>query len=1099
MSRETDGKLKELVEAEFAGFDFKHAMVLPSLDATFRDNAKYGMDFTRTHSLDADFALKTEKLLISLLSPAFAGKPDGCRLLPLHVAVSHMDKNAGPGYPYSYFGATKGEVITNPDLDFELITRKVVDGELIPIVAINAKEEVREIEKLEADNVRTFTVAPIDMNLVGIQGLYEFCECITKAWRFIPITVGMNPYQGGWHHLVSRFRWNTVSSDHPKFDGCVNPQILRLVERIIKRFCHEECHPYIKTVIDWIIDHPALFGNGLGCWQFGGMPSGAPATIFFNSLVLLTQIIYFIVDHFSGDITADSIKEHLDLAVHGDDSVHAVDPAWSWFTCEKMNDLWCTRLGWNMAFVPYHEEPVPPERFRYLSHLTTKLNRKWVPMHESQSKVLTSIVFGASDEPPDGWSKAAYHLSRMVQIVNTCFPDRHFWSRLKNVEEKYIKFHSRIHSDEDEWQQALSMRRSAADLELWFTEGATAKRESLPPSVFEKVNGFAIVGPLNFWSDGNNEMPPKKKKASKTVSKAALKSAVKQVLKHEEKKESQPSKRKRKKKRAKKGKLSSMQMGNPGTSLAVSSLARFKRVPWHPIRKNTFAGAEICAQVYAPSNVGNFYTVASLPIKPSTVLLWPRCANEAANFNKYRVKSKFYFVNGSTALTNTQLVITFVPDPALPVPSSVIQCQEYECSNVFSVKGNGMLDATQHKNFISDYLVQTSTSDPRLSSPGTVYIQLLGIDAVSAGMMMGMVYHCYEIEFFDNINPTAASIEFNPTNLSLTMPEIKTSAVTNLCSYPVGLPLLADEPTIFSSLNWTSGDTYIARFWQSTVNGAVFVFPSGANNNVTYSLTNFNEIASSYSGMACGSVFFLDPGDTLVVSGHVTCVIQYPTCSGTTFGGLKMFYQTLTETQTPSTNSFDLTAFTAGSTTSVSINQNVNGYLVNSGSQSFRCWIGLQVNGSSAGQSIVAGVHSLSFSSPSNIIFIKHRGGVPTHLKRTVVSQNCYDLQSQASLWMSLYESGAQGQVYVDVEEEKKVEEVEDFESAIVDLRKQLAELKKATIREDRALPPPQIESDAESDSGVVVKRKDLLSPRGPRPPLIRTNSEEKRRGVSDR
>jgi len=392
-------------------------------------------------------------------------------MISFEEACSYLELSSGPGWPYSLLYRTKSDVLySSRPCDLESAVAFLMNGGRC-FWSISPKEEARPTDKLEADNIRMFKVGPIDLNILGIMCSRRFTECITEAWRYLPITIGICLYYGGWDYLLRRLRFKTTSNDAPKWDGHFVPELIEIAFEIIKRFSYRDTFPYLDVLMSNILQHPALFMNGLGIWQFGGMPSGAPITIFLNSLGRLFLLVYFIVWHFSQEkrgVRSEDIAECCDILVHGDDSNHG--SKWEWFTHDRLNHLYGEVLHWNTYFIPYQLEPVVADQFRYLSHITAKIDGIFVPVHESRSKILTSLICGNAIEIPVGETRESYTLTRFWSIVNTCFTDSHFWERLVKVGIAYEKRYDALYSNVICWQRAKALRRDRDYLVRFFTK-----------------------------------------------------------------------------------------------------------------------------------------------------------------------------------------------------------------------------------------------------------------------------------------------------------------------------------------------------------------------------------------------------------------------------------------------------------------------------------------------------------------------------------------------------------------------------------------------------------------------------------------------------
>lgn len=506
--RVVDWTLHDLVVTAFPEVDFTVGMVAPTLPASMLDYSKNSTNFNNARKLDPYLVSHTKELVVALLSPAFmleSGKAlcepismddavrkslhthspdlDGCGeklegvgYLPVYDAVTYLDKNASPGWPVSLKYRTKGDVMVDGNYDLEREIEFLVScNNARAFWSITPKEEVRSIEKLMANNIRTFVSGSWVLNVIGLMGMYQFQKRVVDAWRVgrFPITIGMNMYQRGWHFHTSRMRFKQQGNDAPKWDGRVPPELIQIVVEIVCHFCSPACWPYVYCVARNMVDHPALFGNGVGLWQFGAMPSGASATIFWNSIARLFELIYFAVWHLWSTeerlVSLTELVANLDVFTHGDDSTHGVSDRWRvWFTHDRLNYLYGDVLAWGTYFLPYQPFPVSPASLRYLSHVTVEIKGIRVPMHENRDKVLASIVLGAYREVPDGWAPEAYHLNRFWQIVNTCFPDRDFWVRLVKVGLEYERRYDAMLYYDRSWSEAKGQRKGAEALEFFF-------------------------------------------------------------------------------------------------------------------------------------------------------------------------------------------------------------------------------------------------------------------------------------------------------------------------------------------------------------------------------------------------------------------------------------------------------------------------------------------------------------------------------------------------------------------------------------------------------------------------------------------------------
>ena len=376
------------------------------------------------------------------------------------MGVQSLDWSTGAGWPFTRLGADKREVLLWNIEWSDLVDRLVRGG--YPFCSMAPKEEVRDISKLEQGSIRTFMPFSMDVQVLGAMVSYDLNQAIAAAWESIPITIGIELFNGGWsrfvHHLP--FSWLYQSCDAPKWDGSFAPELFEVCALMHKTFYDERDHYLIDTLMRCVGEGPMILPNGLIVWRQGGMPSGAPITILWNSFARLFMLCYHICTQFS--VLPPDLGRLITFRVHGDDGIlGAVEEAREWFNDQAINRTF-ESFNWPTAWVADPPHWQKREDLVYLSHATTYVNGHAMPFRPDHSKILTALAVGARAKPPPGETLTSYRLTRMWQIANMCWPDRAFHRRLVAM---LLRYQEEVYEHSPEFIRAIQQRKG--DRELW--------------------------------------------------------------------------------------------------------------------------------------------------------------------------------------------------------------------------------------------------------------------------------------------------------------------------------------------------------------------------------------------------------------------------------------------------------------------------------------------------------------------------------------------------------------------------------------------------------------------------------------------------------
>jgi hypothetical protein len=483
-----------------------------------------------------------------------------------------------------------------------------------------------------------------------------------------------------------------------------------------------------------------------------------------------------------------------------------------------------------------------------------------------------------------------------------------------------------------------------------------------------------------------------------------------------------------------------MKQGSDGNSIALASCGDMHVKSFHAIGKNRYAGREVICSVTAPIGTNNFFKVLEIDLLPSATILWPKCNSIAIDFDKWRVRNRLVFSKEATGLTDAVCILVFNPDPRLSMPSSLNQAQEFDCFKFDSVRKNFILDISKHKNMVNWYSTIVA-GEVRDYCPGKVGIYLQGIDSQASGATLGYVFHEYIIEFQDAIPPQSSSIEFGPiAGPDLARTGCAASQISGLGNVPLIMPPPNSSPTIFNSKNWEHSETF--NLLKLTQGGVGSIWVPMLTNNASATGSGYAPADSSTVYCGSGSVWRVPSGGTVPyqveVSGQVGGTVYWATSvnqASLDVGiRLELMYQkpedeaigaitgaaTLTSVYVINTSgtsgnfSWPLTEFYHYIVPSTPIKAWFEAYIYIGTSSATDATARLVVSNASYFDAEITPqgtIEPLSFLPPSTT----------------------YDLQSGQSLWKPLFDAGAQGQVLIWDEEDKKEidDEINDFSSRL--------------------------------------------------------------------
>nr|CAD6468500.1 Genome polyprotein [Sphenimaju virus] len=260
----------------------------------------------------------------------------GFRLLSTREAIlgipgmDPIDMNTSAGYPYNVKGLRKRDLI---DAELGVVRHFLLDqrlsnnmwllntgGDLDVVFTTCAKDELREVEKVEASKTRAIEAAPVDFTIMT-----------RRLWGYFVSKIQLNPgFKTGsavgidadtqWHdlyHTMMSFSDVVIDLDYKNFDGSLSPYLIAAgVELLCFMSGLDSCA--LLSLSKSLCFSRRIFGSMMYT-VVGALPSGTSCTSILNT-VINNMIIWYALSVLYGAGLEDIEKFFLVLA-YGDDVV----------------------------------------------------------------------------------------------------------------------------------------------------------------------------------------------------------------------------------------------------------------------------------------------------------------------------------------------------------------------------------------------------------------------------------------------------------------------------------------------------------------------------------------------------------------------------------------------------------------------------------------------------------------------------------------------------------------------------------------------------------------------------------------------------------
>lgn len=372
-----------------------YRMAFLNMQAGFKSVSKYDRE-----------PVKTSPYLgraIEFCSQHFSPFLFGSTVISETEALSEMELSTSCGYPWSLAYVNKTDFLQhgNDAVLNDFWNLLGTDTTLYPIWTCAQKGEMRHLDKLKLNKIRTFTGSPIElsvaMNRLFFRQNEKFYDSAGETWSF----VGTSKFFAGFDKLYRRLNVhpNAYALDESDYDASLAVWLLEAV-MLVRLETLEDEHEKAMHVYEFIINSVIVLENGELWQKIVGNPSGSVNTIVDNTmgLFILLAIAWL-------ELAPDYMMEysdftnHVEAALNGDDNTYTVsDEANVFFHPAKIAEVW-TRYGVTTKTSNYQSQKLKDVDF--LSQRFVYQEGMYLPSPDTE-KVLCSLMY-ASEENDTRW------------------------------------------------------------------------------------------------------------------------------------------------------------------------------------------------------------------------------------------------------------------------------------------------------------------------------------------------------------------------------------------------------------------------------------------------------------------------------------------------------------------------------------------------------------------------------------------------------------------------------------------------------------------------------------------------------------------------
>lgn len=424
----------------------------PNQTAAYKSLSKYGKSVP---AMDHEQAFAME-LAWSWTFRHFYPYMGNSDIISQEEAINHLDMTTSSGAPFNQHFHKKRDLFdAHPELSHWLEEDwNKMDLDWTCIFTNALKEELRPIEKIKANKIRTFLSAGVDAVVHGTRLFVDMNEKMYASHLQTASTVGMSVYGGNWNRLLKKLSKhpNGYALDETEYDSSLRAYLMWYCALLRFKMLKKELQTpanrikiqvYYRNLVNSIIITP----EGVFVMKTGGNPSGSVNTVTDNTLILYALLAYAWIRRCPEKYSNYShFENETAKALTGDDNTWTVsDECHDFYNAKSVIAEWAP-LG--IITTTDSMEARKATELDYLSAHTINVNGMNLPYYDRR-KLLSSLLYSPKSE----WEPAVT-LQRATGLLSIGWADQIFRKFCRDLIEWMIKEFDEVCCDDMKWIMA---------------------------------------------------------------------------------------------------------------------------------------------------------------------------------------------------------------------------------------------------------------------------------------------------------------------------------------------------------------------------------------------------------------------------------------------------------------------------------------------------------------------------------------------------------------------------------------------------------------------------------------------------------------------
>jgi len=449
-----DPQVKMYLDAEEVEIKTEWGLPTPNQDAAYKSLGKYGKATVNMSPEDVNKLNKAFEYMTRQFYPYMGNS----KVLPMAEAIQRLDMSTSSGCPFNEEFTKKCDLFENDPLilewleqDWEVLGR---DPNWTTIFSSSLKEELRPLEKIAENSIRTFAAGAVDATVHGNRLFVDMNEKMYASYLASSSTIGMTPLKGNWDKLYRKLSVFSkgYALDESQYDSSLREFMMWGCAKFRWQCLRSEDQTpinlqRIKTYYRNLINTVILTPEGILVMKKLGNPSGSVNTVTDNTLILYWLLAYAWIKQAPEDYQGyECFEQNTSKALLGDDNTWTVsDEAHEFYNGRTVIEVWKT-VG--ITTTTDSLEPRLPEELDFLSAHTVFIRNKAVPLYD-RNKLMQSLLYA-----PQAHLTPETTLMRVTCLLQVGWTDLPFRKFCRGLIDFLLQEYDHLLKDDQRWIMA---------------------------------------------------------------------------------------------------------------------------------------------------------------------------------------------------------------------------------------------------------------------------------------------------------------------------------------------------------------------------------------------------------------------------------------------------------------------------------------------------------------------------------------------------------------------------------------------------------------------------------------------------------------------